>query len=63
MHLSITPDQADAAATAIQYFLQHQTLSPDTRSTFIDAMATILDALDDEAERQHLDRCYPEGGY
>ena len=63
MQITLTPDETLAAARAIKMMLLFAAHSPVEKDDLTSALAALLDALESEAERQHLDRCYPEGGY
>jgi hypothetical protein len=63
MHLSLSPPEALAAARAIKMMLLFAAHSPVEKDDLTSALNALLDALESEAERQHLDRSYPEGGY
>jgi len=63
MLLSIDPHAAQAAALALQLYLEREILAPERRELLVEALNALRDALDSEAERQHLERSYPEGGF
>ena len=62
MKIDLIPTDAQALAAFLTSALSNPPADLDC-APLRDALAAILDAIDDEAERQHLDRCYPEGGY
>ena len=43
--------------------IERDNLDSQTRVYLVDALTEITAVLEEEAERQHLDRSYPEGGF
>lgn len=63
MEIDLYPLAWQAVAKLIAQAIERDNLDTQTRTYLVDALAEITSALEDEAERQHLDRSYPEGGY
>lgn len=61
MNIDLYPLAWQAVAKLIAQALEHNTLDSQTRVYLLDALDEITSNLEDEAERQHLDRSYPEG--
>lgn len=61
VEIDLYPLAWQTVAKLIAVALERDNFDPQTRTYLLDALAEITSALEDEAERQHLDRSYPEG--
>jgi hypothetical protein len=63
MEIDLYPLAWQAVAKIVAQSLERDNLDSQTRVYLVDALTEITAVLEEEAERQHLDRSYPEGGF